>query len=119
MDTATTKKKQGLLLHSVSMSGLCPRTTNTTKKATNYELCFRIFAITWRYDSLVVYRLMVLRSTFNHDHNMSISRLIFVADTLLQCSWIHTIFRGNFTNDLSDAVVYLCRFVTPLNFCLN
>jgi len=26
----------------------------------------------------------------------------------VECSWIHTIFRGNFTNDLSDAVVYLC-----------
>jgi hypothetical protein len=38
-----------------------------------------------------------------------ISIFALVHDVLLQCAWVHIVHRGNFTNDLSDAVVNLCR----------
>jgi hypothetical protein len=38
-----------------------------------------------------------------------ISIFVFVHDAPLQCAWIHIVHRGNFKNDLSDAVVNLCR----------
>jgi hypothetical protein len=37
--------------------------------------------------------------------------LFYCANLLCQCAWIHTVFNGNFSSDLSDAVVYLCRFL--------
>jgi hypothetical protein len=43
----------------------------------------------------------------------------YCADSLCQCAWIHTVFNGNFSNDLSDAVVYLCRFFMPLLSCCD
>jgi hypothetical protein len=33
-------------------------------------------------------------------------------DALVQCVWVHIVQNGNFENDLTDAVVYLCRFAT-------